>query len=786
MTALQKLIRGLMTKRAGERDLYPDLKTLLTSSRFGIGLKADQVVVDAPSLGGRLAPDLTIFLKGADGSALKGPDHALAVIEAKPDGPLKRPASRARILDDKRGYVQTGTRWFFLVDQERVLRYETPDLGMASEWEWPALEDPAALHACFGVIGGEATDLVSILRQFREHGGDHAVLHAVEDQRRAFIATIRTCLQVTADMVRSAVDRIIVRDLDDGNRAIGQLAASWGEAEYSSGRNPLPFLFARERVQGAGRLSDEELRQFLTEEAVVAGDLEAQTYAFAIEHELLPFYAQRLGIEIADSTKRPSLLKSRGTAQKPTPSGRTVETFAYETATLLVSRMLMIRFAEDNGFLPKLISNGGVEAFHAFDTYGGIGFRSLLEASYDRARPIYGGLFAASPLDWVLTVADEPIDRSLVHALWLLNRWDFATVDGDVLSGVYDKYLDPARRRALGEVFTRPEVARYLLARATEGVADPSVLDPSCGSGTFIVERLSEEVASLRERNLLTLDTIIPVLDRLAGLDINPFSATLARMQMLWHLLDAVRGLPTAELARAVRTLVRRIRVEGGHTSLDPFGVVAARQGALDLSFSLAAGTSRTTATGLFRSIATTQYDAVVGNPPFVRAQRLGMPESIRDAYSDVLKGEADIYVAFVKRALDAWVKPGGRMAFILPLPVTVADYAAGLRSLVETYRIIEIIDFEPMRRVMFRGVKRPVMALIVEKCAPAENDVIRLRLMDPSCYDADNDIVLVDTAVTTNVARADFIDLYSPTSFDEEDEEEEGLRDGTAAEDES
>jgi len=47
-------------------------------------------------------------------------------------------------------------------------------------------------------------------------------------------------------------------------------------------------------------------------------------------------------------------------------SGQAVETFVYETATLLVSRMLMIRFAEDHGFVRKMLSNGGIEAFSGF------------------------------------------------------------------------------------------------------------------------------------------------------------------------------------------------------------------------------------------------------------------------------------------------------------------------------------------------------------------------------------------------------------------------------------
>ncbi len=782
---LERLVDALKTKRAGERDLYPDLKTLLTGSRYGIGLQTDQVVVDSPSVGGLLAPDLTVFLVDEAGTALRGPDHAFAVIEAKPGHALARPASRQRILEEKSVYVQTGTRFLFLVDQERVIRHDAPLGGPPAEWFWDALKDPTALHACFGPIGPGATRLGAVLSAFRRDGEPHATLRAEGDaERRKFIDTIRTCLRVTADAVRDAVQRLVVRDLKDAEALIADLSVRWGEARYRADRRPIPIKFAREVARGAQQLRPDDLRAFLGDEAQLATDLDGKLYALQIEHELIPFYAQRLGLDVGDTEKRASLLKSYyGKGQKPTPSGRAVETFAYETATLLVSRMLMIRFSEDNGFVKKMISNGGVEAFHAFDAYSSIGFQTLLATSYARARPVYSGLFSESPLDWILDVADERVDQALAHALWMLNRWDFATVDGDVLSGVYDKYLDPARRRALGEVFTRPEIARYLLDLATEGKPQASVLDPACGSGTFVIERLAPHIARLRADNLLAVDTIRPWLERTSGLDINPFSATLARMQVLWHLLDAVRHLPEDQRPRALRALVRAIRVAGGHTSLDTFGIGGAnRQGQLDLTFAAEGEATRTTASGLFRTIATDEYDAVVGNPPFVRAQRLAIPLAIRDAYADILRGEADLYVAFVKRALETWVKPGGRLAFILPLPSTVAGYARPMRELVEAHRIVEIVDFEPMRRVMFRGVKRPVVALIVQRDPPTPEDRIRIRVVDPDCYDPVGDVVDLTRASTTEIGRTDFVTLYAPIDLGDDDEAEDAEDEDDAA----
>ena len=168
-------------------------------------------------------------------------------------------------------------------------------------------------------------------------------------------------------------------------------------------------------------------------------------------------------------------------------------------------------------------------------------------------------------------------------------------------------------------------------------------------------------------------------------------------------------------------------------------------------------------------------------NPPFVRAQRLAIPSSVRDAYADVLRGEADLYVAFVKRALETWVKPGGRLAFLLPLPSTVAGYARPMRQLVEAHKIVEIVDFEPMRRTMFRGVKRPVVALVVQRDPPGPDDSIRLRVVDPDCYDPAGDIVDLTRASTTEIGRDDFVTLYAPVDLGDDDELDEEDEDDAA-----
>jgi hypothetical protein len=114
---LRNKIAQIVEKHAGERDIYPYIRDLLTQN-FGIGLEVSQVAVNSPVLGVRDAPDIAIYLKGDAGQPIRTADHCLGVIEVK-EGDVLR-TKEAATLAEKKKYVQTGTKAFYLCDQVRV------------------------------------------------------------------------------------------------------------------------------------------------------------------------------------------------------------------------------------------------------------------------------------------------------------------------------------------------------------------------------------------------------------------------------------------------------------------------------------------------------------------------------------------------------------------------------------------------------------------------------------------------------------------------------------------
>lgn len=88
-------------------------------------------------------------------------------------------------------------------------------------------------------------------------------------------------------------------------------------------------------------------------------------------------------------------------------------------------------------------------------------------------------------------------------------------------------------------------------------------------------------------------------------------------------------------------------------------------------------------------------FDAVIGNPPWVRQETLtGLKKVLESSYPSVYHGVADIYAYVLARGLDV-LKPGGRLGFILPNKWLRANYGEPLRTHLTTHYQPELlVDF--------------------------------------------------------------------------------------------
>jgi len=83
--------------------------------------------------------------------------------------------------------------------------------------------------------------------------------------------------------------------------------------------------------------------------------------------------------------------------------------------------------------------------------------------------------------------------RAVAEMFFNVLRFDFTGLQGDLLGDLYQRYFDPETRKALGEFYTPQPVVTTIMDGVDyeRGVSNERLIDPACGSGTFLVEACS-------------------------------------------------------------------------------------------------------------------------------------------------------------------------------------------------------------------------------------------------------------------------------------------------------
>lgn len=228
-----------------------------------------------------------------------------------------------------------------------------------------------------------------------------------------------------------------------------------------------------------------------------------------------------------------------------------------------------------------------------------------------------------------------------------------------------------AQRKARGAFFTPASISRFMADWALRSTAD-AVLKPSCGEASFL----------------------LAAGDRLHALG----AGGLGDMQLHGIELHAQSAKAAAE-------------------------IVGAR------------GYSATIKTGDFFAVEPKPlYDAVLGNPPYIRYQDFSGAARARSLEAALkhgvrLTGLASSWAAFTIHA-SQFLKPGGRLGLVLPAELLAVNYAAEVRRfLLERFATIRLVMFEEL---VFPGVLEEVVLLLAEGEGPAPKfEVFQARNLD-------------------------------------------------------
>jgi len=134
---------------------------------------------------------------------------------------------------------------------------------------------------------------------------------------------------------------------------------------------------------------------------------------------------------------------------------------------------------------------------------------------------------------WILhqKIVNESLELAASLAKELL-RYDLTQVDEDFFKEIYQEIVERGQRHRIGEYYT-PEWLTELVLREVmsmwKGESPPRILDPACGSGTFLSTALRMIKEELLQKGWRPSEVLNFVLSSVMGIDINPMAVVIAR-----------------------------------------------------------------------------------------------------------------------------------------------------------------------------------------------------------------------------------------------------------------
>ncbi len=267
---------------------------------------------------------------------------------------------------------------------------------------------------------------------------------------------------------------------------------------------------------------------------------------------------------------------------------------------------------------------------------------------------------------------------------------DFREVSTDIVGLIFQKLVSPETRHRYGQHFTGPDPVDLINSFCIRS-ANATVLDPACGSGSFLVR------AYYRKRAMDAKRSHAAMLGDLFGCDIAIYPAHLATLNLAAREINDEANYPRIDRGDFLRT-----------TAETAFCKIPEHS------------------TGRKIPVMLPPLDAVVGNPPYVRQERINKfnkslyAQAVADAFKGTkLSGRADLHCYFWPHA-SQFLKEGGHFGFLTSGQWLDVDYGFELqRWMLLNFKIIAIMESSTER--WFPDARVKTCITILERCRDAE-----------------------------------------------------------------
>jgi len=274
---------------------------------------------------------------------------------------------------------------------------------------------------------------------------------------------------------------------------------------------------------------------------------------------------------------------------------------------------------------------------------------------------------------WVLhpEIVDDSL-KLLREIAEKLSRFDFSQIDEDVFKEIYEELIARGERHKAGEYYTPEWLTQLVLSEVLklwyekhQGI--PRILDPACGSGTFLCNAIRFLKEKLSKERLESDKALNIILNNVFGIDINPLAVLLAKANYLLALGDLIK-----------KGISITLPIYTGDALKFPKNKLG-------------------------------DFDILIGNPPWIVMRSIKNRE-----YQDLLKSEIirykllrknDIHLftqmematLFFYKCADLYLKTGGIIGFVMPRSVLAGtiQHINFRRFEAPRLKLMKILDLE-------------------------------------------------------------------------------------------
>lgn len=300
--------------------------------------------------------------------------------------------------------------------------------------------------------------------------------------------------------------------------------------------------------------------------------------------------------------------------------------------------------------------------------------------------------------------------NELLKIIQYLQSLDYSVLGYDIIGKVFEKLIPKEERHTLGQYFTRSDVVDLIIGFCVKD-SNAVVLDPACGSGTFLIE------SYYRLRYLEGKKSHAQLLEQLWGIDIAKFPAHLSTINLAIQDLSVKENYPNVVYKDFFEVFPKAQVKIGVQNTLHAYGIPEQE--------------TTVTVKGLDKAVIEKQLPlmtAVIGNPPYTRQEEMLEEIFGRDYKEETLLSaikkdfpkidlslRASIYAYFFVHGL-RFLNAGSRLGFVTLRSWLDVSYGEALKKFFLAHcKIVAVVESKEER--WFHGAQMLPCITILENC---------------------------------------------------------------------